>query len=145
MTGHRPDATIGGAHANIITIISAFEWLSWLQDAEVRYTKGVKCKCGYMTVARKLRCPNCGKQMKPADWEDKGKVLSFTYLNAIPEGLPDPYNLALVEIQDGPKMVCWTSGRLKENDIVVITQHNGKYICSPKTASKSKLDYESKA
>lgn len=128
-----------GAHANIITIISAFESMSWLQDAEVRYTKGFKCKCGYMTVAKKQSCPKCSKPMKPAEWEDKGKVLSFTYLNAIPEGLPDPYNLALVEIEDGPKMVCWTLGRLKENDIVVITQHNGKYICSPKTALNLKL------
>ena len=127
------------AHANIITIVSAFEWLSLLQNAEVRSTKGLKCRCGYKTVAEKLRCPKCGRQMKPADWKDKGKVLSFTYLNAIPEGFSDPYNLALVEIEDGPKMVCWTSGRLKENDIVVITQHDGKYICKPMTA----LDFKS--
>lgn len=95
------------------------------------YTKGSKCKCGYMTVAKKMRCTKCGKQMKPADWEDKGKVLSFTYLNAIPEGLSDLYNIALVEVEDGPKMVCWISGTVEENDVVVITQRDGKYICSP--------------
>jgi uncharacterized OB-fold protein len=116
--------------------------MSWLQDAEVSYTKGSKCRCGYMTVAMKVSCPKCGKQMKPADWLDKGMVLSFTYLNAFPEGLLDLHNLALVEIEDGPKMVCWTSGRLKENDIVVITQDDGKYICSPETPLNLKPDQD---
>jgi uncharacterized OB-fold protein len=87
-----------------------------------------------MTVAQKTRCPKCGKQMMPADWTDQGRVLSFTYLKAVPEGLPDPYNLALVEIEDGPKITCWTSGRLEKDDIVVVTQHDGKYVCSQKMA-----------
>ncbi len=95
-----------------------------------------------MTVAKKLRCAKCGKQMKPADWADKGKVLSFTYLKALPEGLSDPYNLALVEIEEGPKMVCWTSGRLKENDIVAVEQHDGKFFCDPEGMLNPKLEQD---
>jgi uncharacterized OB-fold protein len=95
-----------------------------------------------MTVAKKLRCPKCGRQMKPADWADKGKVLSFTYLKALPEGLTDSYNLALVEIEDGPKMVCWTTGRLKENDVVVITQLDGKFFCSPEDSLNPSIEQE---
>jgi uncharacterized OB-fold protein len=71
--------------------------------------------------------------MKPAEWPDEGKVLSFTRLQAIPEGLSDPYNLALVSIERGPKVVCWTSGTLKENDEVLIVEQKGKYLCTPKT------------
>ncbi len=110
------------------------------QDAEVSYTKGSECKCGYMTVAKKMRCPKCGKQMRPADWADKGKVLSFTHLDTVPEGLTDLYNLALVEIEKGPKMACWTSYTLKEDDIVLIVQQNGKYLCSPNTLESPKPD-----
>lgn len=71
--------------------------------------------------------------MKRAEWEARGRVLSFTFLHAVPEGLSDAYNLALVEIDDGPKMVCWTSGKLKEDDEVVIEINKGKYICTPRT------------
>jgi len=77
--------------------------------------------------------------MKPEEWPDEGKVLSFTRLQAIPEGLQDPYNMALVGVEDGPKLVCWTSGTLKEKDEVSISEVSGKYICSPKIEPDSKL------
>ncbi len=70
--------------------------------------------------------------MKPDEWQNEGRVLSFTQLQAVPEGLSDPYNLALVAVEKGPKLVCWTSGTLKENDEVSITEINGKYLCSLK-------------
>ena len=82
--------------------------------------------------------------MKTAEWPDEGKVLSFTRLQAIPEGLPDPYNLALVAVPKGPKLVCWTSGTLRENDPVTIFEQKGKYLCSPKIGLDFKLD-ESKS
>lgn len=94
--------------------------------------KGMRCRCKFATLAGKIWCPRCGKQMKPHEWPDEGKVLSFTHLHAIPEGFTDPYNIALVEIPEGPKVVCWTSGTLKENDEVTITNVMGKYLCSPK-------------
>ena len=78
--------------------------------------------------------------MKPAEWPDEGKVLSFTRLQAIPEGLPDPYNLALVAVPKGLKLVCWTSGTLRENEPVTIVEQKGRYICSPKTELDFKLD-----
>ncbi len=78
--------------------------------------------------------------MKPAEWPDEGKVLSFTRLQAVPEGLSDPYNLALVAVEDGPKLVCWTSGTLEENDDVQIVEVNGKHLCAPKTDLTFRLD-----
>jgi uncharacterized OB-fold protein len=102
--------------------------------------KGMRCRCGFATISEKALCPRCGKRMKDAEWPDEGKVLSFTRLQAIPEGLPDPYNLALVEVPKGPKLVCWTSGTLRENDAVNIVEQKGKYICSPKTDLSFELD-----
>lgn len=71
--------------------------------------------------------------MRPAEWPDEGKVLSFTKLQAVPVGLSDPYNVALVAIEKGPKVVCWTSGTLRVNDEVQVTEIKGKYICALKT------------
>lgn len=102
--------------------------------------KGSKCKCGFATVADRRVCPRCGKRMKPDEWPDEGKVLSFTRLQAIPEGLQDPYNLALVSIEDGPKIVCWTSGTLKADDEVAVTEAKGKLLCSLKPALDFKLE-----
>ncbi len=108
--------------------------------------KGMKCRCGYASVSEKTRCPRCGRQMKAAEWPDQGKVLSFTPLQAIPEGLENPYNLVLVELDEkGPKVVCWTSGRLKEPEEVVVTELNGKLICAPKTKLKFVLGEETKS
>ena len=78
--------------------------------------------------------------MKPAEWPDEGKVLSFTRLHAVPEGFEDPYNLALVGVNKGPKVVCWTSGTLFEEDPVTIMQRNGLYFCSLKATLDFKLD-----
>ena len=102
--------------------------------------KGMKCKCGFASVSEKTRCPRCGRQMRAEEWPDHGKVASFTALQAVPEGFDVPYNLALVEIAEkGPKVVCWTSGRLKEQDEVSVADLNGKLICTPKTGLKFEL------
>lgn len=66
--------------------------------------------------------------------------MSFTRLQAIPEGLDLPYNLALVGIHKGPKVVCWTSGTLKEDERVTVTEKDGKYFCAPWTPLDFKLD-----
>lgn len=76
--------------------------------------------------------------MKPANWPDEGKVLSFTRLQAIPQRLEDPYNLALVSIPKGPKIICWTSKTLKEEDAVTVQERDGRFFC----ALKADLDFK---
>jgi len=78
--------------------------------------------------------------MKPAEWSDEGKVLSFTRLQAVPVGFEDPYNLALVGITKGPKIVCWSSHLLDLNDRVVIQERNGRYFCTLLEPVDFKLD-----
>lgn len=94
--------------------------------------KGSKCRCGYATTSHRSICPRCGKKMRPSEWPDEGRVLSFTRLRAIPEGLKEPYDLALVAVEHGPKLICWTSGTLNENDSVTIVEEKGNMFCSPK-------------
>ena len=93
--------------------------------------KGVRCKCGFSTVAQRNLCPRCGKQMTATDWPDRGKVLSFTRLDAMPERLDAPYNLVLVSVEKGPKIVCWSDTDLKPDDEVNVIQRNGKCFCRP--------------
>ncbi len=101
--------------------------------------KGMKCRCGFSTTSQRLKCPRCGRPMKPAEWADEGKVLSFTLLQAIPEGLTDPHDLAMVEIAGrGPKVVCWTQTKLEEDERVLVTDSDGRYVCVPKARPKGK-------
>jgi len=75
--------------------------------------------------------------MKTYEWQEKGKVLSFVELQVIPQGFENPYNMALVAIEDeGPKIICWTTGKLKDDEEVVVNEFNGKYLCSPKAGFK---------
>ena len=102
--------------------------------------KGSKCRCGYATISKRSICPRCGKKMKPSEWPDEGNVLSFTRLQTVPEGLTDSYNLALVAIKKGPKLICWTSGTLKIDETVTIVEQKGKLFCSPKGELASNVD-----
>jgi uncharacterized OB-fold protein len=102
--------------------------------------KGQKCRCGFTTVADHPRCPRCGKLMKPGEWPDEGKVLSFTKLHVVPEGFENPCNLALVELHKGPKVVCWTSGILNEEDLVTIRERSGRYFCTLWTGLEFRTD-----
>jgi uncharacterized OB-fold protein len=75
--------------------------------------------------------------MSPSEWEENGKILSFIELKVVPQGFENPYNMALVELMEkGPKVICWTMEVLKEDDEVVVSEFNGKFICSPRHESK---------
>jgi uncharacterized OB-fold protein len=77
--------------------------------------------------------------MKPVEWANEGRILSFTPLHVVPEGMLDPHNLALVEIDGkGPKVVCWTQGRLTERDNVLVMESAGRFMCAPKSEPKVK-------
>jgi len=99
--------------------------------------KGSKCRCGFATTSTRTRCPRCGKEMKVSQWEEKGKVLSLVELRAAPQGMNGSFSMALVEIDDeGPKIICWTTDTLKDDDEVVVTESNGKYMCSAAAVPK---------
>lgn len=108
-----------------------------LGNGAAREMKGSKCKCGFATTSIKTRCPRCGREMKPSEWEEKGRVLSFVGMQVVPEGLDHSYDAALVGIDnEGPKIICWTADRLEVNDEVAVSESKGKYMCSPRPEAK---------
>ncbi len=94
--------------------------------------KGSKCRCGFATLSDRRLCPRCERRMKLEEWADEGRVLSFTRLQTVPEGLQEPHDMVLVQVEKGPKLVCGTTRALKENDEVRITEADGKYMCEPR-------------
>ena len=48
--------------------------------------------------------------MTPTELAGVGEVLTFTTLNAPPEGFRSPLHIALVELEDGARFVCHGAG-----------------------------------
>ena len=70
------------------------------------YLKASKCHCGKVCIPPKTRCPLCGKIMDQNELVNRGKVLTFTTLHVAPEGFTPPIRVALVQLDDGPKVFC---------------------------------------
>lgn len=70
--------------------------------------EGSECKCGYKTLSKKPECLRCGRQMVPRKFFDEGKVLSFVKLGMPPMYHEKLLNIVMVEIDNGPKIICWT-------------------------------------
>lgn len=69
------------------------------------------------------------KKMTRMTFLDEGKVLSYAHLQIPPEGFDTPLDLAMVEIEKGPKLVCWTDKALKIDDRVKISFDRGIFRC----------------
>ncbi len=63
-------------------------------------------RCGTVVVPAAAYCPNHPVAMHEAAVDGRGRVLSFTTLHAVPEGFRSPLQIALVELDDGGRLVC---------------------------------------
>jgi uncharacterized OB-fold protein len=91
--------------------------------------EGSECKCGFKTVSKEADCPRCGKRMSPRIFFDEGKVLSYVKLDVPPEHTETPMDLVMVEIDNGPKIVCWADFPLKADQRVKIVSERGILVC----------------
>ena len=82
--------------------------------------EGSECKCGYRTISVKSTCPRCGRSMEQRKFFDEGKVLSYVSLKVQPENHKEPLDLVMVEIDNGPKLVCWTDEPLKADQRIMV-------------------------
>ncbi|UCE91136.1 MAG: hypothetical protein JSV90_06865 [Methanobacteriota archaeon] len=98
--------------------------------------RGYKCKCGFATVADRMRCPRCGKHMKLTYWPNRGKVLAYVRLGVFPKGGEFPMDLLMIEVEDGPKLACWTDLPFSKGDDITFVQLEDNYICSPQCEIK---------
>jgi len=93
--------------------------------------EGFECKCGYKTISKNIDCPRCGRTMSPRKFFDEGKILSYVKLGVMPEHHIQPMDLAMVEIDEGPKIVCWADAGLKMEQRVKVLKTDDILWCSP--------------
>jgi len=60
---------------------------------------------------------------------DEGKVLSYVSLKVQPEDHGEPMDLVMVEIDNGPQLVCWTNEPLKVDQRIKVYQDGGITRC----------------
>ena len=91
--------------------------------------EGSECKCGFKTISNEADCPRCGKKMSPRKFFDEGKVLSYVKLGVPPEHYDRPMDIVMVEIDNGPKIVCWADFPLKVDQRVKVVYEKGLLVC----------------
>lgn len=68
--------------------------------------------------------------------------MSYTELQVVPDGLAEPYDMVLVAIPKGPKVICWASRKLNQSDEVVVTEKDGRFFCNLKSELRFDIDEE---
>ena len=90
----------------------AITWRRLPERYRLQGTACGNCSTDYFP-ARKL-CPKCRRKGKisPKQFSGKGKIYSFTEVSAGPIGfeLESPYLLAIVELDEGPKLTAQVVG-----------------------------------
>ncbi len=82
----------------------------WRRMKERYRLMGSKCEtCGSTFFPTTNVCPNCRRKGKlvPIEFSGRGTVFSYTVIHAAPKMLEEftPYVLALVQLQEGPKVL----------------------------------------
>ena len=81
------------------------------------------CKgCGCRSFPPRADCPECcGGEFSYAASSKRGKVLSFTKIHAVPAGFEgqEPYLLAVVELDDGGRLLAPVAAGTDETEIEV--------------------------
>ena len=68
---------------------------------------GLKCgQCGNFTFPPKGLCRVCGAdQLSVTELKGRGVIRTFTVIRVAPEGFNPPYIVALVELEEGPRVI----------------------------------------
>ena len=71
---------------------------------------GLKCNsCNSVTFPPMVRCRECsGTDLEIVEIAGEGTLRTFTVIRVAPEGVPDPYVVAMAEIDEG----AWVMGNL---------------------------------
>lgn len=109
---------------------------------------GIRCgSCHRAYFPPRFICPHCYKENKSRHWETLsgiGRVYSVTTVFYPPAGFEAeaPFSLAVVLLDDGPKILCRTDEKLTIGDIVMIKakiEKNAVYF-----QAKRGSDYEAR-
>ncbi len=91
------------------------------------------CSCGQLTTPPRRSCLKCGRIMKAIELENKGKILTYTTLHAVPEGFQAPLDIVMVELDKGAKLLCRYRGDPKPEMgmDVNLKKERDQYYCEP--------------
>jgi hypothetical protein len=81
---------------------------------------GTKCKnCGALNFPPRADCANClSSDVEWVELSGKGKLITYTTAHFAPVGFEDdaPYTLALVELEEGPRVLAHLSKEISEEE-----------------------------
>lgn len=69
--------------------------------------------------------------MKAKYWPNQGKVAAYVKLGVVPCGHDFPMDLLMVDVDNGPRIVCWTDTPFSAGDSVTFVPLEEGYLCSP--------------
>ena len=84
--------------------------------------------CGKTVVPPRSSCPFCtpGKgAVSQQKVEARGKVLSFTTMELVPEGFTAPRTVAIVELECGARVMCLCAREPKMDETVQLEEREG--------------------
>lgn len=81
---------------------------------------GTKCKtCGVLNFPPRADCTNClSSDVEWVQLSGKGRLITYTTAHFAPVGFEDdaPYTLALVELEEGPRVLAHLSKEISEEE-----------------------------
>jgi uncharacterized OB-fold protein len=84
---------------------------------------GSICKdCGHTSFPPRADCPEClSGNFEFKEYNGKGKVYTYTTISAAPTGFGDivPYTIAVVELDEGGRLMAWTGETISSNEIKI--------------------------
>jgi uncharacterized OB-fold protein len=94
-------------------------WNDAMADGELL---GQECEqCGFVTAAPKAACPECGgRRLETVDLPDDGIVISETTIHVPPEGFPDEYQVAVIDLGDA-RITARIEGSVEIGEAVSLT------------------------
>lgn len=99
--------------------------------------------CQHLFTQKKYLCPNCRyDQFHEKEVSGKGNVYTYTTIHI---SSPDyqhlaPYNVVLVELENGMKLTGRMNEEVKINDpVIILAKENGAYIFQKVTTKRAIL------
>ena len=80
-------------------------------DHSCAQLRGWRCaECGVARAVHAPRCPDCAGELVATDFGPGGIVWSSTVVHLDIAGIPAPYGLAYVDLDDGPRFLAHVDG-----------------------------------
>jgi uncharacterized OB-fold protein len=91
--------------------------------------RGYLCpKCYWSDFFETKTCPRCHSNLNQVSFPGRGKIATFTVIRYPPEGFEKdaPYIVALIDLDDGPRVIGRVTAKLNEIRIDQPVHYDGK-------------------